>query len=559
MNSINLWQLLGGLGMFLYGMFQMEEALKEIAGRAFKLFLRKHTERKLEAILSGTLITGILQSSSIVILMVLAFVGAGIISMRNALGIVFGSNLGTTLSSWIVAALGFKFDIEVFALPIIALAVFGLTVFNKNKKIIHLSKFFIGFGLLFIGLNLMKESVESFVHAFDFSPYLNYNRLVFVIIGFAITALIQSSLATMVITLSALHTGVFPFETAVAIIIGSELGTSLKISLGSIGGIASKKRLALGNLIFNFIITVFAFVLMFPIITLITDNIGVKDPLMALVLFQSIINLSGVILFYPILALLGDFLEKRFSDSEQFSTFFIKRESALIPEVALEAMEKETALFIYRVIYLNIESFHLEYTKIENKLLNDIIDKKNLLLNTYPEKYIDVKQAEGEILSYYFKIGEEKIEKEDHKRLDQLIIAVRNAMYSAKGFKDVYQDRLDFRNTVDNVKYEQYKLFQSQLNDFYIKLISILNLKEKGSYQEELKKILELANKNYDIGISTIYKHGGKNILEEVDISTLLNVNRRLHSSCRAIVFSLKDFLLDAVNAENFGNNQNSK
>jgi phosphate:Na+ symporter len=259
-------------------------------------------------------------------------------------------------------------------------------------------------------------------------------------------------------------------------------------------------------------------------------------------------------LFYPFLKLLGDFLEKSVAESGNFSTFFLSKEIALIPELAIDALEKETELFLFRVIYLNMEAFHLSYSQIENESINNIIKKKNLRLHTYSEKYIDVKQAEGEILSFYLKMREEKMEKKDQLRIEKLIMAVRNAMYSAKGFKDVYEDRLEFRNSIDNIKYQQYKLFQSQLNDFYSKLISVLNMHEMTPYSDELKKILGQAQNNYESSISSIYKQGVKNILEEVDISTLLNVNRRLNSSCRALTYSIKDYLLDPIEAESFEN-----
>ena len=118
MSLTNFWQLLAGLSIFLFGMYQLEIALKQLAGRTFKLFLRKHTENKLSAIFSGTIVTAVLQSSSVVTFMVLSFVGAGVINMRNALAVVLGSNLGTTLDSWVVAMLGFKLDIEKFALQV---------------------------------------------------------------------------------------------------------------------------------------------------------------------------------------------------------------------------------------------------------------------------------------------------------------------------------------------------------------------------------------------------------------------------------------------------------
>ena len=134
MTTSDFWKLIAGLGLFLYGMFHLEDSIKQLEGRAFKLFLQKHTKKKLSAIFSGTIITGILQSSSVVNLMVLSFVGAGMLSMRNALGVALGANVGGTFNSWIVALLGFKVEIGKFTMPIIGLAGIGMIVFRNRKK-----------------------------------------------------------------------------------------------------------------------------------------------------------------------------------------------------------------------------------------------------------------------------------------------------------------------------------------------------------------------------------------------------------------------------------------
>lgn len=551
----NLWLLGAGLGIFLFGMFQMEDSLKQLAGRTFKLFLKKHTDKKISAILSGTIVTAVLQSSSVVTLMVLTFVGAGIISMRNALGVVFGSNLGTTLDSWVVAALGFKLDIEKFSLPIIAVAGFGLIAFTNRKKQYQISKFSMGFGLLFLGLGFMKESIEILVKDFDFASYIHLNILSFILIGFVLTTIIQSSSATMVITLSALNTGVIPFETSVAIIIGSELGTSIKILIGSIGSIAAKKRVALGNIIFNTVIVVFAYLMMYPIIGFIRNIVEVNDPLIGLVMFQTIINFLGIILFFPFLKHFGDFLEKRFINNEKGTTYFIQNASSLVPEAAIEVMEKETRLFIYHVIRLNMDAFHIDGISFSNEYnLHDIIEKNNYRLRSYTEKYDNVKYAEGQILSFYTKMSEEKLEKEDFERLNQLIASVRNAMYSAKGIKDIRQDRKDFRDSAIDTKYEQYKLLQLQLREFYTGLNNLLAAGDKSSCFEELVRMMGQIRKDYEARMKDIYRYSEKATLEERDISTLLNVNREVYSSCKAIIFSLKDYLLTKSQAEDFDN-----
>ena len=504
MSLTNFWQLLAGLSIFLFGMYQLEIALKQLAGRTFKLFLRKHTENKLSAIFSGTIVTAVLQSSSVVTFMVLSFVGAGVINMRNALAVVLGSNLGTTLGSWVVAMLGFKLDIEKFALPIIAVSGIGLIVFVNRKKLFQVSNFLLGFGLLFLGLNYMKKSMESLFTNLDFTPYLHLNLLSFVLIGFVITAIIQSSSATMVITLTTLNAGAIPFNFAVAIIIGSELGTSIKTLVGSIGGISAKRRVALGNIIFNFVITVFAFAFMTPIISLIQKTIEIKDPLIGLVLFQTIINLIGIILFFPFLKKFSDFLENRFKNNQKTATFYIQNISPKMPEIAVEVLEKETLLFIQRVISINMEAFHVVGIELKYDIeINDLFNKNISKLITYNEKYDDVKHAEGEILSLYTKMNEVEIEKEDFIRLNQLVASVRNAMYSAKGIKDVRHDRKELSESAIDIKYNYYKFLQSQLHDFYNTLNELLSYKEATTCFEELIRLMGQIQKDYE---NKIYK-----------------------------------------------------
>ena len=542
--------------MFLYGMLHLEEAMKQVDGRSFKLFLKKNTKNKLSAIFSGTIVTGILQSSSIVNLMVLSFVGAGMLSMRNALGVVLGANVGGTFNSWLVAMLGFKVDIGKFTLPIIAIAGIGLIVFRNKKRIYQVSKFCMGFGLLFLGLDFMKESMDSLIREFDFTPYLNYNRIVFVLIGFVITALIQTSAATVVIVLSALYAKIIPIETAVAVVLGAELGTTIKLLIGSIGGIAAKKRVAFGNIIFNILTSLFGFLLLVPIIKFIRDFIGFHDPILILVAFQTSINIIGVILFYYFLNYFGDFLEKRFVDDEKAATSFLQNTSPEISDTAIEMVEKEVGLFIYRVIHFNMEVFQIKEEDNSENEFKKYNEKKNLLSAslTYNDKYNLIKQVEGEILLFYSKIAEGEIKKENFIHLNQLMASVRSAMYSAKGMKDINQDRKEFSNSGNDLKYDIYKLFRSQLSDFYGELNRVFLLENKSLCFPKLVKLLEGIKITFEERVNSSYKDAGMDILKELDISTLFNVNRELYSSCKAIIFSLKDYLLDTASAEKFEN-----
>ena len=162
LSQFEIWEFLAGLGIFLLAMVLLESALEFLAGRSFKQFLRRHTHHPVKAILSGIGITAILQSSSVVSLMVLAFVGAGIIELKNAIGIIIGSNLGTTLTGWVVAYFGFSFNIESFALPFLAFGGLSMVFFPKKEILYHVGQLFVGFGFLFLGLDYMKSSIDQF-------------------------------------------------------------------------------------------------------------------------------------------------------------------------------------------------------------------------------------------------------------------------------------------------------------------------------------------------------------------------------------------------------------
>ncbi|MDQ3110318.1 MAG: Na/Pi symporter, partial [Bacteroidota bacterium] len=398
-------------------------------------------------------------------------------------------------------------------------------------------------GFLFLGLGFMKESIEASLQNFDLTPYEGYHRIVFVLIGFVITALIQSSSATIAITLSALSTGVIPFDFAVAVVIGSELGTSIKIVIGAIGGISAKRRIAMGNLIFNLVITIIAYIFMYPMINGI-EKMGVRDPVISLVVFQSALNLIGVVLFIPFLNRFSDFLEKRFTSDNDSTTFYIRDARVDVPESAMEAMEKEISIFIHRIIPLNLDAFHngevVAYP--ENEIMGKI-EERNKKLKSYSEKYEDLKHTEGEILAFYLKLKTQE-NKLDSERLDRLVAAVRNAIYSAKSMKDVRHNRKEFRDSANDAKYENYKYFQQHVEEFYKQIDNIFKLDEEEERFNALAHLLENAGKEYKFRVEHIYKIAGEDKLNETDISSMLNTNREIYASSKAIIFSLKDYLL---------------
>ena len=290
--DIDIWRLAAGLGLFLFGMHQLEQALKLLTGRPFKKFLREHTQHPLKGVLAGAASTAALQSSSVVSLIVLAFVGTGIISLSSAIGIVFGSNLGTTATGWIVATVGFKLDIEALALPLVAVGGLGVVWTKPGSKRAGVSHLFAGFGLMLMGLEFMKTGAISATSLFDPERLAAYPPIVFLLTGFVVTALIQSSSATIMITLSALYAGVIPLQSAAAVAIGADLGTTITALLGALAGSMDKRRVAVAIIIFNVVTDTIAFLALQPLLHFITVVVGLTDPLFALVGFHSLFNLS---------------------------------------------------------------------------------------------------------------------------------------------------------------------------------------------------------------------------------------------------------------------------
>ncbi len=240
--SLDLWKLLAGLSIFLYGMYLLEDSVKNLSGKAFRKIIRQYTNGRLRSIGSGTLITAILQSSSAVSLMVLAFVGAGVMTMENGIGVMMGANIGTTFTSWIVAVFGFKMKIESLALPLIAGGGLLFIVFGSTSKLFQASRLLLGFGFLFLGLAFMKTSVENAAQVIDLSALASYGLWLYVLFGILITALMQSSSASIAIILTGLSSGLLSFDSSLAMVIGANVGTTVTVLIGSIGGIQPKKR-----------------------------------------------------------------------------------------------------------------------------------------------------------------------------------------------------------------------------------------------------------------------------------------------------------------------------
>jgi phosphate:Na+ symporter len=277
--------LVGSLGMFLYGMKTMSEGLQKIAGDKLRHILSVMTTNRVTGVLTGFLITALIQSSSATTVMVVSFVNAGLLSLSQSVGVIMGANVGTTVTAWVISIFGFRMDISVFALPLIGL---GLPLmFSKKSRNKSLGEFIMGFAFLFLGLSYLKSSVPdlqsnpqalSFIQNYTSMGY--GSLLIFLGVGTLLTVIVQSSSATVAITLIMCIQRWIPFEMALAMVLGENIGTTITANLAAFSANTSAKRAAIAHLLFNVLGVCWCMALFYPFTDLISRIVaqGPGDP-----------------------------------------------------------------------------------------------------------------------------------------------------------------------------------------------------------------------------------------------------------------------------------------
>lgn len=292
---------LGGVGIFLVGMLLLTEGLKGLAGKRLRSFLARFTRTPLSGAATGALTTAAIQSSSATTVAAVGFVASGLLTFPQALGVIFGANIGTTITGWMVALLGFKLDLGEVVLPLIFV---GALLRLSGRPTLALSgQALAGFSLIFVGIDLMKASMAGFegiVTPDDFPPDTFVGRLQLVAIGFAITVVTQSSSAGVAAALAALGAGAINFPQAAALVIGMDVGTTITALLASAGGGTMARRTGLAHVVYNCLTGVLALFLLGPFAALVAPMVADGSGQIALVAFHTCFNALGVLLVLPV-------------------------------------------------------------------------------------------------------------------------------------------------------------------------------------------------------------------------------------------------------------------
>lgn len=357
-------KLLGSLALFLYGMKMMSEALQKAAGSKMKDILSAMTSNRFLGMLTGFIVTTVIQSSSATTVMVVSFVNAGLISLSESIGVIMGANIGTTVTGWIISLLGFKADISAFALPAIGL---GLPlIFSKINRRRSWGEFIMGISLLFMGLDFLKGSVPNINESPELLHFLSgytghgyWSILLFLVVGTILTIVIQSSSATMALTFVMCSQGWIPFELAVAMVLGENIGTTVTANIAASVGNISARRAAMVHLVFNVMGVLWILALFYPFLSLvdsIVTSVTGASPYqtteavpMALAVFHTAFNLSNAFVFIWFTKFIERLVMRlrpsRESEEEEFHLRFITTGMLSTSELSLVQAKKEISFF----------------------------------------------------------------------------------------------------------------------------------------------------------------------------------------------------------------------
>jgi len=348
--SPNFKEISAGVAIFLLGMFSLEEGFRAFTGGTLERILRNSTDRMWKSLSFGFTAATVMQSSSLVSVITISFLSAGLIGLIAGMGIIFGANVGTTTGAWLIAGFGLKVKISAYAMPML---VFGVVlIFQQSKSLKGVGYILSGLGLLFLGIHHMKEGFETFqsqINLTDYSMEGLAGVLVFTLVGILATIIMQSSHATLVLVITALSVQQVTYDNALALVIGANVGTTITAILGALTSNTDGKRLALADVLFKVAAGIVFIAMMNPITGLvdtIAAAIGLADDdyTLKLAIFHTIFNVAGVVIMVPLVNQLVRVVSTAIPVRELATTepMYLNESALELPDTAIEAVRKET-------------------------------------------------------------------------------------------------------------------------------------------------------------------------------------------------------------------------
>ncbi|GAA4972508.1 Na/Pi symporter [Algibacter aquimarinus] len=561
----NFKTISAGVAILLFGMIMLEEGFRVFTKGPLQNILKKTTNKLYKSITAGAFVTALIQSSSLVSVITISFISAGLISLGGGLGLIFGSNIGTTATAWLVAGFGLKIKISALAMPML---IFGV-VFSFQKKISlkGIGNVLAGLGFFFLGIHYMKEGFDVFKQYIDLSEYAVSGFLGVIIytgLGIVITTILQSSSATLALILTALAAGQIEYENALALAIGANVGTTITAILGALSSNSAGKRLAVAHFIFNIITGLVAIAFIFPLARLVNNlsdilNITSTNYTLKLALFHTIFNIIGVILMIPFIKRLERFLMRFFKENvnkDVDEPKYLTPSVLEFPASAITALLKESKYLYNNSVFeivthaLNI---HREDVKSEKKL-KTIIKKSKTDFETDIEDlyYTKVKTIYGEIIKYASTAQSTlKLNNKQIKAITDIKIANRKIVEIIKDARELNKNITLVLNMDNNHLQNEYDDYRKKLTKVLRTIYLFRTEDDTNKYALKLKELKQEAKANVRQSNKSIDKLIRKNLITAEMASSLFNDYTNVNDMTKKLIdvaellYEKKDSLLE--------------
>ncbi len=509
-------QLFGSLGLFLFGMKVMSDALMDLAGDRMRRILATMTSNRVLGIFTGFSITSVIQSSSATTLMVVSFANAALLTLTESISVIMGANIGTTITAWLITILGFKVSMSSIALPLVGVG-FSLN-FAKKEQVKKWGTFIIGFSVLFIGLQFLKDAVPDIKDNPQILEFLTrytdhgyWSVLLFLFIGTLLTVIIQSSSATMAITLIMTAQGWIPFELAAAMVLGENIGTTITANLAAVVGNFHAKRTARAHLIFNLLGVIWMLIAFYPFlrgIDWLAKWTGSESPYVsaaaipvAISLFHTVFNITNTFLLVwfvkPIARLVARLVPEKIQPEKEIDEpKYLTPKVLKYPETLIISLENESKYLFKRTIFQIVAhalNIHRTDIKGEEKI-KKIVKRSTEDFEADVEElyYTKVKKIYGEIISYATR-GQStlKLNEEQNKHVADLKLANRKMVEIVRDTKELSINTSKFLNSENEYVRKQYDKFRKKIAKV-LRTIYQFRKSDKESKEIHYQKLLEL-------------------------------------------------------------------
>lgn len=546
----NVQTILAGVSILLFGMIMLEEGFKTFTKGPLQNVLKKATDKLYKSITTGAVVTAFIQSSSLVSVITISFISAGLINLSGGIGLIFGANIGTTATAWLVAAFGLKFKISSLALPVL---IFGL-IFSFQKKNTYkgIGNVLAGLGFFFLGIHYMKEGFDVFKDYIDLKEFAVsgfLGALIYAGLGVIITTILQSSSATLALILTALAAQQIQYENALALAIGANVGTTITAILGSLTSNVAGKRLAGAHFIFNVLTGIVALAFIFPLakfVRLFAETVGIAsdDYTLKLAVFHTIFNVIGVLLLVPFISRLERFLIKVIKDNASTDIArpkYLFEAAMQFPTSAVESLLKESKDLFKNAIFEIVShalNIHRDDIKTDQKI-KKIIKKSTEDMNIDVEElyYKKVKTIYGEIIKYATAIQSKlNLSEKQNQAVSEIKIANRKMVEILNDVREINKNVSRSLSSGNPYLLEEYNHFRAKVTKV-LRVIYLFRTEENADeYGNKLTDLKLEAKDNIRHSNESIDNLIRKDLITAEMASSLFNDNTNVNDMIRKLI-----------------------